>query len=191
MTQKQQPSGQVTKCSAFPMRLLLRTAQTSKLKSMSAPCSLYPRKPEKLSNSGAIKELAWLRQHSQTLTEELHCLRSYDSKTQQPQFKVCKEWRVVGNYPDPHSQPGNQTMPTVTGVMLQPHASASISKVPHFRGTYAKAIPPPPPYQQMLTLEHSRYHHTNNIQEFFCPEGLGRSDHFQMARRWRSQADAA
>lgn len=113
MRQKQQPSGQVTKCLAFPMRLLFRTAQTSKVKSMSAACSLYPPKPEKLSNSGAIKELAWLRQHSQTLTEELHCLRSYDSKTQQPQFKVCKEWRVVGNYPDPQSQPGNQTMPTV------------------------------------------------------------------------------
>lgn len=86
------------------MCLLLRMANTSKLKSMSAHCSLHP-VARKAAQFWAIKELVWLRQHSQTLTRELLCLRSYDSATEPPQFKGWKEQKAVGDFFSPARGP--------------------------------------------------------------------------------------
>lgn len=172
------------KCFSFLMGLLFRTANTSKLKSMSAHCSLHP-KARKAEQFWAIKELVWLRQHSQTLTRELLCLRSYDSATEPPQFKGWKEWQAVGDSFQPARGPNNtshqQGDVTATGTTIL------VSNLPHFSDV--SEIPPLPSNQQTFTSESTAIQtiHLGIFFSFECPLG---KDNFQMASRWRYKEGA-
>lgn len=148
------------KCFSFLRCLLFRTANTSKLKNMSAHCSLHS-KARKAEQFWAIKELVWLRQHSQTLSRELLCLRSYDSATEPPQFKGWKEWQAVGG----SFQPEDQTITATIRVMSQPQASQSWYQICHTSAMFQKFTPALKP----TNIHFWKHCHINNTFRDFFP----------------------
>lgn len=105
--------------------------ETHTLLSSAAPLLtvLFP-KARETEQFGAIKELVWLRQNSQTLTGELLCLRSYDSATEPPQCKGCKKRQVVGDPSQPARGPNNASLQQADATATH---TTSVSHLPQFQ----------------------------------------------------------
>lgn len=132
-----------------------------------------------------MKELVWLRQHSQTLTEEPLCLRSYDSVTELPQFKGYKEWQVVGDPSQPArgANDASHQQGDATATDVQPGYQIHHASAEEWCLCYSNSIPAPKP--TTLTFESSRCYHTNHIFTIFSLVRVQRGSHnFQMASRW-------